>query len=464
MKSRIQKLSLELTFETGTETREKKGYARRIYNEQVLPALGAAIEGADEDEQDVFLEKIELDLGRIDEPGLESKLKFLLSEKLRELRSNSGNQGSSPETHPAPGFYPAPGLQESIPDALEHYFIRYLLTGMLPIRMHEMLTSGKNVLTTWLSGAFGETSGTQAARVISALSGSPAAIRRLLFHSDNRTFQHVVAFCIAQLPGEPGRKIMHACRIAFGNRFSHRTDADSIAEVMVQILLLSRTGLPKEELQVKIAELATQIEIPGTKINRPENSTISSGIGSPLSDAEPLPESMPSGHHIPVPNAGLVILGPFLPRLFSILELTDAETGNFRDAQCRHRAMHLLQVVSGQKGKHFDFLLPLNKIICGIDPHSASNPVFKSTARENKEIRIMLDALLHQWAALKSSSVRGIQQLFLVRGGIVEMSDNSWTLHVENAAYDILLDKIPWSIQVLKFPWSNYVLYVDWKY
>jgi hypothetical protein len=451
MKSRIHKLSLEINFETGLEIEDTTRQARRIYNEQVLRALDDVIDEAAQEDKEVFIKKIELDLGKIEESGLENKLKLLLSEKLREQMKDLQNQDIPRENPP---FFVA---SESSPNVLDNYFINYLIKGTLPFNMHELLATEKAFLINWISEAFSESSGIRAVKIASLLSDYPTAVQRLLLNSDNRTFKLVVASFTGNLPDETGRKIEVAFRSVLAKRFRTRGDAATIVQRMAEILLLSRVSPAGEELKERIDQLTIKI-----KHSFDKKISLNNQAGLPAEELRPL--FIPADDHIPVPNAGIVLLCPFLPGLFANLELTDPGTGNFKDIRCRHRAMHLLQVVTGQKGQHFDFLLPLNKIICGIDPYSASNPIFRSVSRERKEIRMMLKELLRQWDSLKTRSIKGIQQLFLVRNGIVENSDTGWILHVENAAYDILLDRLPWGISALKFPWNNFVIYVDWKH
>ena len=65
-----------------------------------------------------------------------------------------------------------------------------------------------------------------------------------------------------------------------------------------------------------------------------------------------------------IENAGLVLLHPYLPKLFTDLEYL--EEGVWKDATLQHRACFLLQYLVASNDIIFENDLPFNKILCGI--------------------------------------------------------------------------------------------------
>ena len=64
-----------------------------------------------------------------------------------------------------------------------------------------------------------------------------------------------------------------------------------------------------------------------------------------------------------VHNAGIVLVAPYLQRLWGILELT--ANGSFIDDTAAQRAVHLLQYIVTGKSETPEYQLVLNKLLCG---------------------------------------------------------------------------------------------------
>lgn len=92
------------------------------------------------------------------------------------------------------------------------------------------------------------------------------------------------------------------------------------------------------------------------------------------------------------------------------------------------------------------------------------DPAFRIKKQEREELNDLLKAVLTHWRALKSTSIRGLQESFIRRRGTIEKNDNDWIVRVENTGIDILLNDLPWSVQIMKFPWNNYIIFVEWSH
>jgi hypothetical protein len=161
-------------------------------------------------------------------------------------------------------------------------------------------------------------------------------------------------------------------------------------------------------------------------------------------------------------NAGLVILWPFLSRFFENLGLVHEKT--FVDEWAPQKAMALLQYIVDAAIQVPEYLVPLNKILCGM-PLEALYEQETIELEENwlEQSTLFLETILeHAEPAIGKISVEGFQNTFLKRSGILSFEDGHWLLRVERETFDLVLDRLPWSFRIVKLPWMEYGLYVDW--
>jgi hypothetical protein len=161
-----------------------------------------------------------------------------------------------------------------------------------------------------------------------------------------------------------------------------------------------------------------------------------------------------------IANAGMVITAPFLPRLFSLLELT-TERG-FRNEATAARAVHLLQHMVNESSDSPEFLLPLNKLLCGVAPSRPIVRAIEVTGQEQEAITNMLQALIAHWRVIGKTSVQGLRESFLQREGRLRFGGDRWLLEVEKIGIDVLLEQIPWSFSMIKYSWMPWPLHVEW--
>ncbi|MEM0998581.1 MAG: contractile injection system tape measure protein [Bacteroidota bacterium] len=172
------------------------------------------------------------------------------------------------------------------------------------------------------------------------------------------------------------------------------------------------------------------------------------------------PDSSAETDFIAVENAGLVLLWPFLLRLFENLDLV-AERA-FRSEWARHRAASVLQyLVLGAEEVVFEGQMPLNKVLCGISLEEAI-AVEPLTEAERERADGMLRAVISRGPHWKNLSVGGLRASYLQREGLLRSRDGHWLLQVKKETYDITLGKLPWSFNVVKLPWMNELLMVEW--
>ncbi|MDO6818884.1 contractile injection system tape measure protein [Zobellia sp. 1_MG-2023] len=162
-----------------------------------------------------------------------------------------------------------------------------------------------------------------------------------------------------------------------------------------------------------------------------------------------------------IKKAGMVLLHPFLSKLFRKLKL--AEDGAFNDFKSQCKAVLLLRFLAGGEnmGKDFELLLP--KILCGMPANLPLDHTLKLSKKEKKEANNLLKAVIDHWGALGSTSPDGLREGFLIREGKLTKEESGRKLYVEQKAIDVLLDRLPWNLSMIKLPWMKELLYVEWR-
>jgi len=164
---------------------------------------------------------------------------------------------------------------------------------------------------------------------------------------------------------------------------------------------------------------------------------------------------------IHIANAGLVLLAPWLPRLFE--HLGYIEDGEFKDHDTAERAVHCLQYLVNASVASPEYQLVLNKLLCGVKPGKPIRRRIELSDFETEQLESLLTAVTGHWKALENTSIDGLRESFLQRGGRLQRKGDAWQLAVEARAFDMLLDQVPWSYSTIKFGWMDRVIYVDWR-
>lgn len=161
-------------------------------------------------------------------------------------------------------------------------------------------------------------------------------------------------------------------------------------------------------------------------------------------------------------NAGLVLLAPYFPRLFSMLHLLDAAR-QLSEPENQVKAIFCMQYLATAEKEMPEYELFLNKLLSGY-PLEESFPSFPGFEEPEKQILLsLLDSVKHNWNQMKNTSLEGFRNSFLLRDGVLEEKEGQWLLTVEPRAYDLLLDTLPWSYSPVKFSWMNKPIYVKWR-
>jgi hypothetical protein len=183
----------------------------------------------------------------------------------------------------------------------------------------------------------------------------------------------------------------------------------------------------------------------------------------PFRRPDPLPASTLFQEHqaVKIRNSGLVLLWPFLKPLWEKTGILQA--GAFPGETARHRAVFLLQFLAAGHTGFPESALPFNKILCGLRPET---PLllrgYEPAPEERATCESLLANVIHQWKKLGSTSIQGLQGSFLCREGLLHETETEWILRVDQKAYDILLQFLPWQIATVKTSWMEKKLLTHW--
>jgi hypothetical protein len=163
-----------------------------------------------------------------------------------------------------------------------------------------------------------------------------------------------------------------------------------------------------------------------------------------------------------VPEAGLVLLHPYLPRLFEAAGLVAAgHRGPLPDAVVPRAAALLHWLACGTAALEFE--LPFVKLLLGLTPDTPfSHALPGLTETERAEAEALLAAVLAHWQALRGTTTDGLRTAFLRRRGQLRRQDEAWQLRVEPEPFDMLLGLLPWSIGLVRLPWMPWPLLTEW--
>jgi hypothetical protein len=163
-----------------------------------------------------------------------------------------------------------------------------------------------------------------------------------------------------------------------------------------------------------------------------------------------------------VDHAGLVILHPFLPRLFERLGVAPPGARAI-DPAWLPRAAALLAYAALGDDNPLDFELGLIKVLLGLRPEAVVlTPAGMLSVGDREEVDALLHSVIEHWQVLKHTSIAGLRGSFLQRRGLLTAIDGNWRLRVEPDSFDMLIDRLPWALGPVKLPWMKTLLFTEW--
>jgi len=162
-----------------------------------------------------------------------------------------------------------------------------------------------------------------------------------------------------------------------------------------------------------------------------------------------------------IKNAGLIIIAPYLRMLFSRLELIQQDV--FVDFSAQERAVQLLGYVASGTEDLPEYELVIQKVLCGMTALGSLVIETPLTVAEKEISDEMLKAITQHWKPLNATSIDGLRESFIMRDGKLKEDNEASYLRIEQKAFDVLLDQLPWSITPIKLPWLQKEIQVIWR-
>ena len=199
-----------------------------------------------------------------------------------------------------------------------------------------------------------------------------------------------------------------------------------------------------------------------------QNSLASPGIfyrdTSPGLEESTISESLTNkktGDSYNVQNAGLLLLHPFLVRLFVNCGILTVNEKIISDPNLS-KAGALLHFLATGRDEVYEFELGFIKVLLGLNPDqplAVSKGLLSNSQKEEAESLLL--SVIEHWSSLKNTSKEGLRSSFIQRNGLLIPCEDGWKVHLESAAYDVLLNTIPWSYSIVKLPWMPKPIYVE---
>jgi len=161
-----------------------------------------------------------------------------------------------------------------------------------------------------------------------------------------------------------------------------------------------------------------------------------------------------------IPQAGLVLLHPFIQKLFRNLGFLT--TGEFTNERTHEHGVCLLHYLSTGRENFDEHEMILPKFLCGWPLSRPLQRFLPVSEYEKEECSTLLENVIDHWSVLKNTSPEGLQVNFLIREGSLKRNEFGWGLFVEHKAQDVLLDKLPWEISIVKSNWMDEIITVHW--
>ena len=397
----------------------------------LLPALEQALNRCTTSEEAYLrINCLEIDIGNIDIGRLEDIFPSAVAKALedRVLEKLQIHKNASAEPHPEER---SESLLNQSARAGE-ILLYFLENGHLPWYFRLPQQTG---LEDYLLTALREAKGIQE-EIAASLAASPSARQRLVWQFSPAFLDLLLSRIspdISQMMRSVAKRLqtMHIS-----------LEARKIAEAELWKMAFSRAN------QSHVLNEA--------KLNIVLHQAIEQGAESSIAPSVPALDIAEGGSYIE--NAGLVLLHPFLPKLFDELAITEDNALLQPD-----RALLLLHFMTTGVDVAEEHELVLPKILCNFPLERPVKTTITLSDEEKEETQVMLEAVTHHWEALRSTSPDGLRGNYLCRAGKLSRRDaGDWLLQVERRSYDILLDRLPWGIGMIKLPWMDNMVQVEW--
>lgn len=219
-----------------------------------------------------------------------------------------------------------------------------------------------------------------------------------------------------------------------------------------------------EAVQDSTKEQITSEKISSEKISSEKNTTKNSRSNEEILvemdfDIENRDSSVLVEEGTIFPNAGLILLHPFLKRFFENLELLN---NNALQPTKLEEALHIMHYLACKKEQPYEHELLFEKFICNVPLKHPVKRDIKLSKKQKDSCDVLLQSALNHWEGLKTNSVDALRSEFLMREGRLLTTTEHYKLFVQRKTQDILLETLPWNLSLAKIPWKKKMILIDW--
>ncbi len=445
---------------------EAEGFALQhhlseLYYTKLLPVIEKALDACSKPGKHLVIDRLEIDAGSFDLEKIDEQMSASLLESLikqiEKIALQSTVRGNESITE-------APIVQNSDENLLD-VFIYFLANGNLP--WSYKLPAGKS-LEEVLAELFIENAEFDvfqlAERKLANALASPVSARRLVLQFS----EPFVIMLLQKMVPDKLNEIESLLNLAENMQLPLHEIKKVRNLVLEKSVLLAGSGenFTREYISKKVlGDLRTETRLFLTVSNAFDDTwldlnTLKQDISLAQKPVEERLNINDTAEGIYIDNAGLVLLHPFLPRLFEALGISKDD-----DLIKPEKALSLLHYLVSGETQTPEYELVLPKLLCGL---SLAVPIpvdTEITTTETEEATALLAAVIQHWEALRNTSKDELRGNFLLRPGKLSLKDDGdWLLQVESRTYDILLNHLPWGIGMIKLPWMKKMVWVEWGF
>jgi hypothetical protein len=469
---RIRRLLWRIKLDSAEDAFALRARLTRTVTTEVLPELERVFDGLPSGDDLIQIERLEVTVRVADTDALEQATVGVIRTDLRARLADLAA--------PPPGAV-SPGVETPVRRATPRVsrlasLLHYLETGTVPWYAEPASADLSYVRE------LEETAASEMAAVLQRLPASPAATAVFLFR------------LLSLLPDLAWVSVVHAVA-----RLRHRPEEPAVMEAIERIATApERSSARHARLELAAAIIAGWFgPMAETAPAAPDKPTVSSDarrlfdrLALPTRLAKPInsprfsyislgddstSSAVIEGRHpfasppeadrtfgLPVSNAGLVLLTPFLPRLFAARNVVYPGEKSLNPEALRRAAALLHFAASGENDGH-EYELGLIKILLGVP---LDQPILFASGILNRGDREAVEALLsdvvEHWRVIRPMTIDALRESFLHRRGLLIDARGSWHLRVEGAPIDSFLDHLPWSLTTLTMAWLPGPITLDW--
>ncbi len=470
----IKKQVINLTLNKKMDAFAIQHLVSEHYWREMVPVLEKAFDKASTEEEIIYLDKLEIDLGIINIKDIEKgrwndEVNKKISEQLLNLKSGHTSEEKI-------------NKQSKISGIAEQW-IFYMQHGYLPWNVLEITEAWyKNVLEAF-AGDFVAISNLRY-----LIRNNADAAKRIIFQHPLQFLEALIETLTAEKQDKLPKIINEIADVIFF--LNQLTESDKFQKTQLvqklwqQVLQLSANAeknlnaeeLAKRLLSNNISEYESIHTLPRKFLLK---NKLTASILKQIKNADVKVEMKKQKDELVTPDAikaeinnidvegifiqhaGIVLLHPFLSMLFKNLQLVKEQ--DFADALSHQKALYLLHYMATGLPTSQEHELVIEKILCAWPLENPVDNKIELTADELNEADTLLVEVIQQWEILKGTSPAGLRESFLQRNGKLYTKSGNLQLQVEASSIDVLLDQLPWNLSMVKLPWMKDILKVEWR-